>query len=127
MLVVDISKTKKRCPFIQHPSKACYCYEMNSSKVPNVLKYCNAEFNLCFVFNKLKKACKKCKGTCMKPSEVKADFINRDTSGFLSKEISLWKFSPVGEIYLSVAVALSFLFGVPVLAFLLIIWKQLTN
>lgn len=46
--------TKEICPFINSPSKDCYCYEINSGKVQDALRYCNAFYKLCPVYQSLR-------------------------------------------------------------------------
>jgi hypothetical protein len=54
MLQKDTAEMKKLCPVIHSPRKDCYCYEINSGKVQDVLRYCNACYELCPVFQSIK-------------------------------------------------------------------------
>ncbi len=52
--MVNQDEPKKPCPFIHSPSKDCYCYEISSSRVQDVLRYCNAFYTLCPVYQGIK-------------------------------------------------------------------------
>lgn len=55
----NIRKNQKNmnpiCPFVQKPHKDCYCLDMNSRKVRNVIYYCQGNFGKCKIYKKLLK------------------------------------------------------------------------
>ncbi len=50
-----MEKNKKTplCPFTAKPDKDCYCVNVNSNKVKNILDYCGGDFKECPVYKRL--------------------------------------------------------------------------
>ena len=38
------------CVFISEPFPECYCMNINSTKIPKVLKYCAGDYTLCSIY-----------------------------------------------------------------------------
>jgi hypothetical protein len=61
--------SQKICPYVQNPSEACYCFDMNSLNTDSTIYYCGGHYLECEIF-------KKCRGT---KSEVAEDpSVRRD-------------------------------------------------
>ena len=43
----------KLCPYIENPSKSCYCTSLNSMKILLVVEYCMNNYYKCPIFQKL--------------------------------------------------------------------------
>ncbi|NIA11818.1 MAG: hypothetical protein GWP10_19360 [Nitrospiraceae bacterium] len=41
------------CPFVASPSKDCYCVEMNSDRIRNVVKFCMGNYLECKIYRRL--------------------------------------------------------------------------
>jgi len=50
---VEENKRKSLCPFTAKPDKDCYCVNVNSNKVKNILDYCGGDFKECSVYKRL--------------------------------------------------------------------------
>jgi len=50
---VEKNKKPPLCPFTAKPDKDCYCVNVNSNKVKNILDYCGGDFKECPVYKRL--------------------------------------------------------------------------
>ena len=52
MILADGMNDRDLCPFIGGQDKDCYCLEMTSLKVINVIKFCGDRYTLCLIYQK---------------------------------------------------------------------------
>jgi hypothetical protein len=44
--------SRKSCPFIRELDKDCYCMDMTSLKVLDVIRFCSGQYELCHIYKK---------------------------------------------------------------------------
>jgi len=44
--------SRKNCPFIGELDKDCYCVDMTSLKVLDVIRFCSGQYELCLIYQK---------------------------------------------------------------------------
>jgi hypothetical protein len=50
----DWTARKSLCPMVRDPVKDCYCYDMNSQKIPAAIYYCSDKFEECVIYQRVK-------------------------------------------------------------------------
>jgi hypothetical protein len=48
----EVMNSRKNCPFIGELDKDCYCVDMTSLKVLDVIKFCSGQYELCLIYQK---------------------------------------------------------------------------
>jgi hypothetical protein len=51
-LADGMQNERELCPFIEEADKDCYCVEMTSLKVLDVIRFCGGQYGLCFIYQK---------------------------------------------------------------------------
>jgi hypothetical protein len=49
----DWTAGKSLCPMVRDPVKDCYCYDMNSQKIPAAIYYCGDRFEECIIYQRI--------------------------------------------------------------------------
>ena len=52
----DADILKKFCPFTKEPYEECYCNNLSSQTIENILYYCGNNFEKCNLFKKMQSA-----------------------------------------------------------------------
>ncbi len=42
--------TKRICPYVQDPSRDCYCFRLGSQDIEKAVYYCNENFKICDMY-----------------------------------------------------------------------------
>ena len=48
----DVVNSRKSCPFIRDLDEDCYCVNMTSLKVLDVIRFCSGQYELCPIYQK---------------------------------------------------------------------------
>ena len=51
------AKSRKRCPLAADPRPECYCFEMNSSDIPDMQRFCGHNHRECRIYRAFLRAC----------------------------------------------------------------------
>jgi len=49
----ELPEGKSICPHIPNPYRDCYCFEINSTRAPEAIRYCAGHYRLCPIYQKM--------------------------------------------------------------------------